>query len=178
MFIYKITNTVTGKFYVGQTKRKLQVRLNSHFYEASKRKYNMLLHRSIRKHGIESFKIELLEECTKEDVYEKERFWIKTLNCIQPFGYNQHEGGKGGCLNPSEELRQKLREAKLGKPTWNKGLTKSDPRVAKNGLNVSKSVKGVPKSEQHKEAMRQAIRKPRKKKVVVSVSKYNHQNSC
>ena len=51
MFIYLITNTITGKNYVGQTKRSLDQRFKSHLYEAEKMKYNMYLHNSIRKYG-------------------------------------------------------------------------------------------------------------------------------
>lgn len=159
--IYKITNIVNNKLYVGQTKRSLIKRWKSHVYESSSKKYDMYLHNSIRKHGSEKFKIELIEECSKDNVYERERYWIQTLNSKQPYGYNEHEGGKGGCLNPTDELRAKLSLAKKGKYIpWNKGLTKDDPRVSANGKAVSAALKGKPKSENHKESMR----KPKQKR--------------
>lgn len=120
MFIYLITNTKTEKIYVGQTKRPLLKRLKAHFYEAMANKTKMYLHHSIRKHGTENFKIELLEECAPENIYERERFWIKKLKASS-VGYNQHEGGRGGCLNPTKELSEKLRKAKEGYVPWNKG---------------------------------------------------------
>ncbi len=156
MFIYKITNNITNRSYVGQTKRQLEKRLKSHFYEARVKKYNMYLHNSIRKYGEEAFRIELIETCTTTNYADRERFWIKSLNTLQPFGYNEHEGGKGGCLNASPELRKKLSDAKKGKSPWNKGLTKCDPRVAKNGQSISKSSIGKPKSKSHKEAITRA----------------------
>ncbi len=159
MFIYKIINHNTGKIYVGQTKRPIRKRLQAHFYEARVRKYNMYLHNSIRKHGTSVFSIELIEECDNSEIYDRERYWIKTLDTLQPNGYNEHAGGKGGCLNPSPELREKLRRAKLGKTTWNKGLTKnSDPRVASNSAAISKSRKGMKFSESHKQSLRQSMR--------------------
>lgn len=121
MLIYKIVNIITGKTYVGQTKRTLQQRLKAHLYEARAKKYNMYLHNAIRKHGQDKFQIHLIEEVGPDAVHERERFWIRELNTLQPQGYNEHEGGAGGCLNPSPELREKLRRAKLGNTPWNKG---------------------------------------------------------
>lgn len=161
MFIYLITNTITGKNYVGQTKRSLDQRFKSHLYEAEKMKYNMYLHNSIRKYGKDNFSIQLLEECASDISSDRERFWIKHLNTKEPFGYNEHDGGNGGCLNASPELRKKLSDAKKGKSPWNKGLNKSDPRVAKNAEGISRGNKGKPKSDSHKKSMSAAHRKRR-----------------
>lgn len=122
MFIYAITNHITNKRYVGQTKRTIDKRFRSHLSEAKSNKYQMYLHKSIRKYGPESFTIELIEECDVSVVYEREIFWIRELNTKAPNGYNEHEGGRGGCLNPTTELRKKLSNARMGKPPWNKGL--------------------------------------------------------
>lgn len=121
MFIYKITNTITNKCYIGQTKRTISKRLKTHFQEALANKYDMYLHKSIRKYGIENFVIELIEECSVDNIYEREIFWIRELKTVAPNGYNQHEGGRGGCLNPSNELRKKLSDAKKDYIPWNKG---------------------------------------------------------
>lgn len=158
MFIYKITNTITNKIYVGQTKRPIEKRLQSHLYEAKVHKDDMYLHKSMRKYGFEAFKVELLEECDIKTIYEREKYWIKSLNSKSPNGYNQHDGGNGGCLNPSSELRQKLKDAKKNFIPWNKGLDKSDPRVAALGKQISKKSKGVAKSTQHKLAMQRTIK--------------------
>jgi group I intron endonuclease len=112
MFIYKITNIITQKLYVGQTKRSIQRRFKSHISEANRNLYDTYLHRSIRKYGKENFTIDLLEECNSDNISKREIFWIQTLNTKAPNGYNLHEGGFGGCLNPSSELRQKLSDAK------------------------------------------------------------------
>lgn len=121
MYIYKITNTVTQKCYIGQTKRTIQRRFTSHISEANRNLYDTYLHRSIRKYGKENFIIELIEECNQENISDREIFWIQTLNTKSPNGYNLHDGGYGGCLNPSDELRQKLSNVRKGKTPWNKG---------------------------------------------------------
>ena len=59
----------------------------------------------------------------------------------------------------TEEHKEKLRKAKENYVPWNKGLTKDDPRVAENGEKISKALKGVPLSESHKEALRKPKRK-------------------
>jgi len=121
MFIYKITNVITQKLYVGQTKRSIQRRFKSHISEANRNLYDTYLHRSIRKYGKENFTIELLEECNDDNISKREIFWIQTLNTKAPNGYNLHEGGFVVCLNPSPKLRQKLSDAKKGYVPWNKG---------------------------------------------------------
>lgn len=161
MFIYLITNKITGRSYVGQTKRSIDCRLKSHIQEAKSNKYSTYLHNSIRKHGEENFFIELIEECGTEEVYERETFWIKHLNTKEPFGYNEHEGGKGGCLNPSEQLRKKLSDAKKGKPTWNAGISKDILRKRREGLLCIFCDKPKPKSE--KKVKPKKERKKRKK---------------
>lgn len=149
----------------GQTKRTLEKRFKAHIYEALSNKYDMYLHRSIRKYGSDSFEIELLENCDSFNVYSREKYYIKTLNSLSPSGYNQHEGGKGGCLNPSPELRKKLSKAKLGKPTWNKGLTKeTDSRVAKFSDIMRKTMKGRTKTKTHRENISKTFRLKREKK--------------
>lgn len=124
MFIYKITNITNQKCYVGSTKRSLKKRFKAHLYEARKNVDDMYLHRAMRKYGEINFQIELIEECVIETLYDREIYWIKKLNTKSPNGYNLHDGGRGGCLNPSDELRQKLSDAKKGRIPWNKGLSR------------------------------------------------------
>ena len=90
MVIYKITNLLNEKIYIGQTKQKIEDRLVQHSYSFSP------LGLDIRKYGLENFKIEIVEECfTKNELNEREKFWIKKLNCKVPNGYNVASGGQG-----------------------------------------------------------------------------------
>lgn len=121
MFIYKITNTITRKSYIGQTKNPINKRFCTHISEANRSVYDTYLHRSIRKYGKENFIIELIEKCNEDNIHDREKYWISELNTKAPNGYNLHDGGNGGCLNPSDELRQKLSAAKRNYVPWNKG---------------------------------------------------------
>ncbi|MBQ3725785.1 MAG: GIY-YIG nuclease family protein [Selenomonadaceae bacterium] len=86
--IYKVTCTINGKKYVGQTTLTIQERFAAHC------KADSLLGKDIRKFGRENFKIEVIEECENaEQLNEREPFWIKELDYKFPNGYNAMNGG-------------------------------------------------------------------------------------
>lgn len=103
--IYKITNTLNGKFYVGKTKQKLEKRMAQHRYES--KKGSIGLGAAIRKYGWENFTVEVLEVCPDEKLSEREIFFIAELDCKSPKGYNLTDGGEG-LVNPSDETRAKM----------------------------------------------------------------------
>lgn len=84
--VYKLTNTVTGKFYVGSTLN-FKSRMKYHRF-SHQRNPNKELGSDIEKYGWESFKQEILEVCTRDNVRERERFYIDSLNAVE-LGYNQ-----------------------------------------------------------------------------------------
>jgi hypothetical protein len=91
--IYKITNAINGKVYIGQTKRKLVTRWNQH-KAAICSSLDFPLYRAFRKHGIENFQIECIRECTCEELNELEKHWIAFYNAYEK-GYNGNRGGNG-----------------------------------------------------------------------------------
>ena len=94
MVIYLLTNMINGKRYVGQTTRTLKKRLDQHMSD------DLFVDRAIKNHGLDKFVIEVLDECeTIEELKSREMFWIATLNCKYPNGYNFTDGGEGsaGC---------------------------------------------------------------------------------
>jgi len=105
MIIYKTTNLINGKGYVGYDTRNNPKYLGSGIY----------LNAAIKKYGIENFKKEIIEDNIFDINFlaEREMFWIKKLNTRAPNGYNLSDGGLGG-KNPTESVRLKLREQKLG----------------------------------------------------------------
>lgn len=90
--IYKITNNINGKCYIGQS-RDIQKRWTSHKnvpFNPNYQEYDYPLYKAIRKYGLENFSFEVLEECLIEELNEKENFWIDKYNSIDSdYGYNQ-----------------------------------------------------------------------------------------
>lgn len=103
MIIYKITNTVTGKFYVGQTVMSIKRRWAVH--KASKRITPLIS--SIKKHGKDAFIIEeVCRAVSLEELDKLEIYYIKFYDTIYPKGYNLSSGG----------------HSTRGVAPWNKGL--------------------------------------------------------
>lgn len=83
--VYKLTNTVTGKFYVGSTFN-FYSRMKYHRY-SHQLNPNKELGSDIEKYGWDAFNVEILERCTRDNVRERERFYIDSLNAVE-LGYN------------------------------------------------------------------------------------------
>ena len=95
--IYKILNKTNGKIYIGQSVN-IERRWKEHLYdyknENEKRNYNMKIHRAMRKYGIDNFVFEVIEECEKEELDEREIYWIDFLETQnKEKGYNLTSGG-------------------------------------------------------------------------------------
>lgn len=89
--IYKITNIINQHCYVGQSRR-IEARWLDHkenSQNVNAHSYNYPLYKAFRKYGIENFTFEILEECSIDELNDKEVYWINTL---QPY-YNQTIGG-------------------------------------------------------------------------------------
>jgi len=120
MYIYKTTNLLNGKIYVGQSKFNPE---DNPTYLGS----GCLLIRAVRCYGSQNFRKEILELCdNKDQLCELERYWIATLKSnVRGVGYNICEGGTWGdtfSSNPrAEELRTKFRELNGGQRNPNYG---------------------------------------------------------
>lgn len=114
MIIYKITNLVNGKIYVGQTAYPLAVRWNAHVRYALAGGDGTRLAFAVRKYGRESFVVERIAEADSRDLLnELERKYIAELRSYLPeFGYNLAMGGSGG--NPNKETREKISASRTG----------------------------------------------------------------
>ena len=92
--IYKITNTINGKCYIGQSVN-IHKRWTNHksvYNNPNANGYDYYLYRSMRKYGIENFNFEVLEECKVEELNDREKFWISKFDSYKN-GYNSTIGG-------------------------------------------------------------------------------------
>jgi group I intron endonuclease len=93
-FIYKITNNINGKVYIGQTIQPIKERFYRHCARAcSEDESNMAIHKAIRKYGKENFTLELLEET--DNLNEREIYYISKYDSFKN-GYNSTKGGQLG----------------------------------------------------------------------------------
>lgn len=139
MIIYKITNNLNGKVYIGQTCRSLEGRMSEHI-----RHNTIVVDKAIQKYGADNFTVEQIDVAYDiDELNQKEQFWIRHYNSMVPNGYNQCAGGDNtvgfhhradskqkmsikkavqyvGGGNPffgkthSEESRQKMSDARKG----------------------------------------------------------------
>lgn len=89
--IYKITNKENGKVYIGQA-TDIERRFSEH-----KKQRKVPIDMYINIFGIDNFDYEIVEECSLEDLDEKEKFYIKEYNSIEE-GYNYQEGGYNNSI--------------------------------------------------------------------------------
>lgn len=102
--IYVWTNKINGMQYVGQS-IDIERRKNAHIYAASTDN-DAPLYKAMRQYGIDNFVFSVLEECTADELNERETFWITKLDTYK-HGYNCNLGGDqysiGEC-NPRTQL--------------------------------------------------------------------------
>ena len=114
--IYKITNTINGKSYIGQTIRPLKRRWQEHCQNVERCR---ALHRAITKYGKENFIVEEIDVAdTSKELNDKEIYWIKFYNTMTPNGYNMTEGGGGICglnMSKTDDWKQKIGDGNRGK---------------------------------------------------------------
>lgn len=121
-YIYKITNLINGKIYIGLTTRTVEMRWKEHCRHSSQE-----IDKAIQIYGKENFIIETLEECTDENLDDREKYWINFYNCYEN-GYNNTLGGRDDNYIMTSKMQEVLE-------LWNEGLT-VNKIVKKTELNV------------------------------------------
>jgi group I intron endonuclease len=176
MIIYKATNTVNGKYYIGKTKNSLESRKKTHKLASTKKDW--LFYRAINKHGFDNFKWEIIIECYDvKKLNELEKKYISENHN----GYNVAKGGDGGDTisnHPnretlreniskfhkgkilSEEHKEKISEAHKGKTKdWAKDTAK---KMSEGNKGKPSKLKGSELSEEHKEKISEGNKGKRK----------------
>jgi group I intron endonuclease len=188
--IYKITSP-SGKIYIGQTVN-LKKRIEA--YKGLNCKAQAKLHASLLKYGFEQHCFEVIEHCEKEELDQREAFWIKYYDCFDTkHGLNLASGGNQSRL--SKESCKKISAAKIGmvftdghrlklKEAQHKfysSITDEErikkcarfnrPRTEDEKIRISESMRGKVRSYDHQEKLRiSMLGKAKYKKTVVDIS--------
>lgn len=146
--IYKITNKVNDKIYIGFTKNKFSLRINQHICMSKNQKYKSIFHAALNKYGKENFHWEIIYQ--SKDINHTlnimEPYFIKQYNSIEN-GYNISKGGEGPIGRPS-----KFKGIKTGNIPWNKG--KKCPEISERMKGVKNHQYGLKKKNTEQENKR------------------------
>lgn len=162
-YIYKTTNLINNKFYIGQHKNNK----NNPYYLGS----GKILKYAIEKYGKENFIIEILEKCnSRKELNEREKYWIATLkneNC-----YNISDGGNGGNLG--DEVNQKI--SNTLKEHWKNGTIVHHPNSGfKKGYTPwNKGKSGTMLGKHHSEETRKKLSEINKGKIISLEQRIKH----
>ena len=122
MEIYKITNKINGKVYIGQTIRPVEYRFHRHINDAMHNILDTHFARAIRKYGPDKWQLEVIDNAeTQEELNQKEQYWIRYYNSVEE-GYNETDaiskcGGNTYQSKTEEEMeviKDKICQTKLG----------------------------------------------------------------
>ena len=110
--IYCIENTINNKKYIGQSVE-IENRWSKHRSELNKNKHdNDYLQKSWNKYGEKNFKFYVLECCNKEQLDERECYYIDLYNTLnENYGYNLKTGGQFGNAVELQEVKIKKSES-------------------------------------------------------------------
>lgn len=152
--IYKITNTVNSKVYIGKTSKSIHVRLEGHIKASTQTTQSHIkLGRSIRKYGISSFEIEAIF-VSKDAKYINDMeniFIIEFDSRSDVYGYNMAPGGQGGDIKSIEQKTASSNLFKTCNPI-HKVLSTEEGRRAFSEAVSNGTKLGHAKSEKYKES--------------------------
>jgi len=123
--IYKVTNKINKKFYIGKSKD-IEKRWYGYKTFHGQHKRDSYFLRALQKYGPDEFIFEVIEECSLENLNEREKFWIEKLQARnQEIGYNMRQGGDGGDTSKfinyskvSKSIKKAYKEGRLKSTGW------------------------------------------------------------
>ena len=193
-FIYKITNMITNKCYIGETKKtNPYIRWNEHKKTINKCVGCPALQDAVKKYGIDQFKFEILIICFDEDRFKYEIEYIQKYNSMVPNGYNLTKGGEGGGFygkkhskQTIDKLRITLKQRYIDNPELKQETSERQKKIM-SSMDVRKKItEGLSNSQKWKLAKENKTvgncnhRKPSeetKKKIKQSLKKYFNETS-
>lgn len=111
-FIYKITNKINGKIYIGKTLKTIEGRWKDHLKDYKRPRFERRpLYSAMKKYGVENFSIEEVEECSSEILSEREIYWIDFYDSFRS-GYNATKGGDGKPFIDEQEILKLWKDGK------------------------------------------------------------------
>ena len=117
--IYKITNLVNNKNYIGQTINSIDKRFKKHLSQVNCKNICSALYSAINKYGKDNFMVEsiIVGNYTKDELNDLEMFYIKKYNSLSPNGYNLQSGGNSFMVVESvkKQISSKLKGRDI---TW------------------------------------------------------------
>ena len=116
--IYKITNKVNGKSYIG-----LSSNIEERFKKHRQMQGEKVLYSAFQKYGIENFDFSIIELCSSELLSEREKYWIAYYDTYNN-GYNATLGGEGNCrINHQDVIQDFLKTGSCKETADNLGIT-------------------------------------------------------
>lgn len=162
--VYRITNVVNGKSYVGSTSATFFKRWKRHLNDLrGGRHHSQFLQRAFQKYTEGSFEFVILEVCDANECLAREQFWIDTLQTCDPKkGYNllPIAGSRLGKKHSPDSI-EKMRKAHRGKTQTPEHVEKrTQSRRGKSYPKISAAMRGRILSESHRESLRGKIFSP------------------
>lgn len=117
-FIYKITNKINNKLYIGKTIQTVGRRFTEHKRDSKTK--NTYLYYAMRKYGIDNFYIETIEEVPNQELNNREKYWISFYKSnYSENGYNLTAGGDGNNQTDIYNINKMIE-------LWDNGLIVTD----------------------------------------------------
>lgn len=171
--IYKWTNKLSGKAYIGQTTQDPEERKAEHLYPSS----NSVISRAIRKYGIDNFDFEVIDATAtnQRELDNREKYWSEYYHTWvgdpECWGYNVREcGGAHGAW--SQETKEKIRQAKIGT-----GIGEDNPFYGKHHTEdvkeaISRHHKLYYSDPEHRQLQSHPLTPEQRQKLSASLRKY------
>jgi group I intron endonuclease len=191
-YIYKITNTVTNKCYIGETIESTpEKRWNRHIQMLKRNAGCPALKEAMKKYGVDKFKFEVIIICFDEDLDAYEREYIQKYNSMVPNGYNILPGGKcGGGFKGKKHREESIKKMANGLKKFREAnpdhfeTYRKRHKEAMSKIDLSSRLRNSEKYQKAKEEGRLGSRSHKdgkqseetKQKISKSVAKYFKEN--